>query len=73
MNDKPTLRPAQADEIALLHAIDHTARPRYAGLPGFDYAATSAPIGAERLASDETIVAELGGTLVGLCPLTSAL
>jgi N-acetylglutamate synthase-like GNAT family acetyltransferase len=65
MNDKPTLRPAQADEIALLQAIDQAARSRYAGVPGFDYASSSAPIGAERLANGETVVAELGGTLVG--------
>jgi N-acetylglutamate synthase-like GNAT family acetyltransferase len=61
----PVLRPARADEIAALQTIDQAARSRYAGLPGFDYVATSTPIRAERFAQGETVIAELAGALVG--------
>lgn len=55
----------KSDEIETLRVIDKEARARYAALPGFDSAAQSPPIAADRLASGETIVARRRGDAVG--------
>jgi ribosomal protein S18 acetylase RimI-like enzyme len=59
------IRQGRRDEVAALQAIEKHARARYAELSGFEFAATSPPIAAERLSAGKTWVAEVSGEPVG--------
>ena len=61
----PLIRIGRSDEFARLQAIDKAARSRYATLAGFEFAAHTPAIAAERLGAGETWVAELAESIVG--------
>src|SRR6266852_4874019 len=65
MEEQPNIRPAAADEIGALQAIDRIARSRYAALPDLAFVAQAAPIVAERFATGSAIVAAIGDRPVG--------
>jgi N-acetylglutamate synthase-like GNAT family acetyltransferase len=64
-NATTLIRIGQSAEFARLQAIDKVARSRYATLAGFEFAAHTPPIAAERLGAGETWVAASAESIVG--------